>query len=43
MWHAAEEYVDFDVETSSSLPAINSDIVNWRVNLVKACGTEYLR
>ena len=39
----AEEYVDFDVETSSSLPAINSDMVNWRVNWVKNCGTEYLR
>ena len=39
----AEEYVDFDVETYSSLPAINSDMVDWRVSLVKACVTEYLR
>ena len=30
----AEEYVDFDVETYSSLPAINSDMVDWRVSLV---------
>ena len=39
----AEEYVDFDLETYSSLPAINSDMVDWRVSLVKACVTEYLR
>ena len=39
----AEEYVDFDVETCSSLSAINSDMVDWRVSTVKACVTEYLR
>ena len=36
----AEEYADFDVETCSSLPSINSD---WRVSSVKACVTEYLQ
>ena len=40
---AAEEYVDFDVETDSFLPAINSDMVDWRISLVKACVIEYLR
>ena len=40
---AAEEYVDFDVETYSFLPAINSDMVDWRISLVKACVIEYLR
>ena len=39
----AEEYVDFDVETCSCLPAINSDMVDWRVTSVKACVTKYLR
>ena len=39
----AEEYVDLDVETCSFLPAINSDMVDWRVSSVKACVTEYLR
>ena len=39
----AEEYVDFDVETCSSLPAINSDMVDWRESSVKACVTENLR
>ena len=39
----AEEYVDFDVETYSFLPAINSDMVDWRISLVKACVIEYLR
>ena len=39
----AEEYVDFDVKTCSSLPGINSDMVDWRVSSVKACVTEYLR
>ena len=37
-----EEYVDFDVETCSSLPVINSDMVDWWVSSVKACVTEYL-
>ena len=40
---AAEEYVDFHVETCSSLPAINSDMVDPRVSAVKACVTEYIR
>ena len=38
-----EEYVNFDVEPCSSLPAINSDMVDWKVSSVKACITEYLR
>ena len=38
----AEEYADFDVETCSSLPPINSNMVDWRVSSVKACVTEYL-
>ena len=32
---AAEEYTNFDVETCSSLPPINSDMVDWRVSSVK--------
>ena len=40
---ATEEYVDFDVVTCSSLPAINSKMVDWRVSSVKSCVTEYLR
>ena len=36
-----EEYAN--LETCSSLPAINSDMVDWRVSSVKACSTEYLR
>ena len=39
----AEEYVDFDVERCSSLPPVNYDMVDWRVSLVIACVTEYLR
>ena len=39
----AEEYADFDVESCSSLPPINSDIVDWRISSVKACVTEYLQ
>ena len=38
-----EEYVNFDAEPCSSLPAINSDMVDWKVSSVKACITEYLR
>ena len=37
------EYVDFDVETCSFLPAINSDMVDWKTSSVKACVTECLR
>ena len=40
---SAEEYADFDVEKCSSLPAVNSDKVDWRVSSVKGCVTEYLR
>ena len=36
-------YVDFDVKTSSSLLAINSDMVDWRVSSPETCVTEYLR
>ena len=39
----AEEYVDFNVEICSFLPAINLDMVDWKVNAVKTCVTEYLR
>ena len=39
----AEEYIDFDVETCSSLPAINADMVDWRVSSVQNCVAEYLR
>ena len=39
----AEEYADFDAETCSSLPPINSNMVDWRVSSVKACVTEYLQ
>ena len=39
----AEEYVDFDVETSSSLPAINSDMIDWRKYSIQKCVAEYLR
>ena len=39
----AEEYVNFDVETCSSLHAIKSDMVDWRVRSFKACVTEYLK
>ena len=39
----AEEYVDFDVETCSFLPTINSDMVDWGVSSDKACVTKYLR
>ena len=39
----AEEYADFDIEKCSSLPPINSDMVDWRVSSVKACVTEYLQ
>ena len=31
-----EKCVNFDVETCSSLPPINSDMVDWRVSSVKA-------
>ena len=39
----AEEYLDFDGETSSSLPANNSDVVVWRVISVQSCVAEYLQ
>ena len=39
----AEEYIDFDVETCSSLPAINADMVDWRVSSVQNCVADYLR
>ena len=39
----AEEYVDFDVKTCGSLPAINSDMEDWRLSSVKACVTKYPR
>ena len=36
-------YIDFDVETCSSVPAINSDRVDWRVSSVQKYVAEYLR
>ena len=33
----AEEYVDFDIETCSSLLVINSNKINWRVSSVSLC------
>ena len=39
----AEEYIDFDVETCSSLPAINAYMVDWRVSSAQNCVAEYLR
>ena len=39
----AEEYIDFAVETCSSVPAINSDAADWRVSSVQKCVAEYLR
>jgi len=39
----AEEYIGFDVETGSSLPAINADMVDWRVSSVQSCVAEYLK
>ena len=38
----AEEYIYFDVETCSSVPAINSDTVDWRVSSVQKYVAEYL-
>ena len=38
-----EKYADFDVETCSCFPPINSDMVDWGVSSVKACVTEYLQ
>ena len=39
----AEEYIDFDIETCSSAPAVNADEVDWKVSSVKKCVSEYLR
>ena len=39
----AEEYIDFDIETCTSVPVINSDEVDWRVSSVEKCVSEYLR
>ena len=39
----AEEYIDFDIETCSSAPAVNADEVDWRVSSVKNCVKEYLQ
>ena len=38
-----EEYIDFDVETCTLVPEINSDTVDWRVSSVQKCVAEYLR
>ena len=38
-----EEYIDFDVETCSFLPAIASDMVNWRVSSVKTSNCPFER
>ena len=39
----AEEYIDFDIETCSSAPAVNAYEVDWRVSSVKKCVKEYLQ
>ena len=39
----AEEYIDFDVETCSSAPAINSVTVGLRVSSIQKCVAEHLR
>ena len=39
----AEKHVDTHVQTCSSLPAINSDMADWKVSSVKGSMTEYLR
>ena len=39
----AEEHIDFDIETCSSVPAINSDTVDQRVSSVQKHVAEYLR
>ena len=33
----AEEYIDFDIKTCTSVPDINSDEVDWRVSSVEKC------
>lgn len=38
----AEEYIDFDIETCTSAPVINSDEVDWRASSVQKCVSEYL-
>ena len=38
---AVEEYINFDVETCSSLQAINADRVDWRVSSLRNCVAEY--
>ena len=38
----AEEYINFDIETCTSVPVINPDEVDWRVNSVEKCVSEYL-
>ena len=40
---AGEEYVDFNIKTCSSLPTINSVIVDWKLSSVKASVIKYLR
>ena len=37
----AEEYIDFDIETCTSAPMINSDEVDWRAGSVQKCVSEY--
>ena len=38
----AEEYVDFDIETCTSVLEINSDEVDWKVSSLQKCVTGYL-
>ena len=38
----AEEYIDFEIETCTSAPVINSDEVDWRASSVQKCVSEYL-
>ena len=39
----AEKYIDFDVKTCTSKPAINSDTVDLRLSSARKCVAEYLR
>ena len=39
----AEEYVDFDIETCTTVLEINSDEVDWKVSSLQKCVTGYLQ
>ena len=37
-----KEYTDFDIETSSSVPVINSEEIDWKVSSVAKCIGEFI-